>query len=102
MDDPEPLVTPKRRGRGSFLYQKSYMYSDQPDIETALERNSWLENETETRGHCPEDESTETRNCECLTCCSLLDSCLIFTKKEKEGDFDLYLALQQDLVPAMF
>ncbi|XP_010931059.1 uncharacterized protein [Elaeis guineensis] len=61
-DDPEPLVTPKRKGRGSFLYQKSYMYCDQPDIETALEDNSRLENETEDRGHCLEDESTETRN----------------------------------------
>ncbi|KAG1369762.1 coiled-coil domain-containing protein R3HCC1L [Cocos nucifera] len=61
-DDPEPLVTPKRRGRGSFLYQKSYMYSDQPDLETALEHNSRFENETEAHGHCPEDESTETRN----------------------------------------
>ncbi|RRT59505.1 hypothetical protein B296_00028015 [Ensete ventricosum] len=65
--DPEVLVTPKRRGRGSFLYQKSCLYSEQVDAVTLADDNSKLEVESiEGHQHRAEDEAaTGGRNCEC-------------------------------------
>ncbi|RWW61092.1 hypothetical protein BHE74_00031864, partial [Ensete ventricosum] len=65
--DPEVLVTPKRRGRGSFLYQKSCLYSEQVDAVTLADDNSKLEVESiEGDQHRAEDEAaTGGRNCEC-------------------------------------
>ncbi|CAD5185493.1 unnamed protein product [Musa acuminata subsp. malaccensis] len=48
--DPEVLVTPKRRGRGSFLYQKSCLYSEQVDAVTLADDNSKLDIES-IEGH---------------------------------------------------
>ncbi|CAL9099867.1 unnamed protein product [Musa textilis] len=48
--DPEVLGTPKRRGRGSFLYQKSCLYSEQVDAVTPADDNSKLDVES-IEGH---------------------------------------------------
>ncbi|WOL02314.1 R3H and coiled-coil domain-containing protein 1 [Canna indica] len=39
-EEPEVVVTPKRRGRGSFLYEKSCLYSEQLDSATASDDHS--------------------------------------------------------------
>jgi len=62
--DPSPKGTPKRRGRGSFLYQKSYLYSDQPDVGTANGNNSVSKDEVEARNRRLEDEDDDAWNCE--------------------------------------
>ncbi|XP_072962866.1 uncharacterized protein [Typha angustifolia] len=49
-EEPAAHVTPKRRGRGSFLYDKSVLYSDQHDSDKALD-------DLEDRGRWDEDEA---------------------------------------------
>lgn len=51
--DPSPKVTPKRRGRGLFLYQKRHLYSDQPDDGS---NNSVCKDEVEAHDRHVEDQ----------------------------------------------
>ncbi|ONK77500.1 uncharacterized protein A4U43_C02F7220 [Asparagus officinalis] len=60
--DPSPKEAPKRRGRGSFLYQKSYLYSDQPDVETTNGKNSAAEDEVEVHNRGLDDEDDQVWN----------------------------------------
>ncbi|KAJ6821000.1 R3H and coiled-coil domain-containing protein 1 [Iris pallida] len=59
--DPLPQGTPKRRGRGSFLYQKSCLYSDQPDAGTTSVNTSESE-DVEGQKNCLENVTTQVRD----------------------------------------
>lgn len=59
--DPLFQGTPKRRGRGSFLYQKSCLYSDQPDAGTTSVNTSGSE-DVEVQKHCLENVTAQVRD----------------------------------------
>lgn len=60
--DPLPQGTPKRRGRGSFLYQRSCLYSDQPDDVTTSVNTSGSEDELEGQKPTLEDVTAQVRD----------------------------------------
>lgn len=61
--DRSPKGTPRRRGRGSFLYQKSCLYSDQFDEGTTNGGNPVAAEEVEVRDCRLEDADDQEWNC---------------------------------------
>lgn len=64
--DAEVHITPKRRGRGSFMYEKSYLYSEQLDSATATDdlSKSDVSLLIKDREHRVEDDASLVTNCE--------------------------------------
>lgn len=64
--DAEVHSTPKRRGRGSFMYEKSFLYSEQVDSATATDDHSRSDVSLliKDREHRAEDDASLIRNCE--------------------------------------
>ncbi|XP_042434154.1 R3H and coiled-coil domain-containing protein 1-like [Zingiber officinale] len=62
--DAEVHITPKRRGRGSFMYEKSYLYSEQLDSATATDDRSQSDVSLliKDREHRVEDDACLVRN----------------------------------------
>lgn len=62
VEEPVVSATPKRRGRGSFLYDKSVLYSDHQGEHTTLEDESEAKDKPEAHGYRDADKASGNRS----------------------------------------